>query len=215
VSSSESITVLCTDKAPIDVVLTGIGKLGFTSECRGYSKIALLQTHIAINSSEYENDLMSKANIDFDCCEELGMKFNISSIHLNTSFKHIVSHLDDLNITSLRVSEVEKMIKEQEWRRLHTVSQNKYSVLVYICLTLIGMYATYEVYNCLKGRVGCTRAISDANGSGGNVVNIKIHTSNESVAISNEDIPLRELNSPTPEHKVRRSSRLRTSKSCF
>jgi hypothetical protein len=64
---------------------------------------------------------MSKVNLDFDCCEELGMKFNISSVHLNTSFKHIVSHLNDLNIASHRVSEVEKMTKEQEWRRLHTV----------------------------------------------------------------------------------------------
>jgi hypothetical protein len=135
VPSSESITVLCTDKAPIDVVLTGIGKLDITSGCRGYSKIALLQTQsvIAINSSEYENDLMSKANLDFDCCEELGIKFNISSIHLNASFKHIVSHFDDLNIASLRVSEVEKMIKKQEWRRLHTEDSTPFHKTSILC----------------------------------------------------------------------------------
>jgi hypothetical protein len=87
---------------------------------------------IAINSSEYENDLMSKANLDFDCCEELGMKFNVSSIHLSTSFKHIVSHLDDLNIASLRVSGVEKMIKEQEWRRPHRFTEQVFCVSLHL-----------------------------------------------------------------------------------
>jgi hypothetical protein len=36
------------------------------------------------------------------------------------------------------------------------------------------------------------KAITDANGSG-NVANIKIHTSNESLAMA-KDVPLRELN---------------------
>jgi len=64
------------------------------------------------------------------------------------------------------------------------------------------------------GKVYCGKAITDTNGSG-NVVNIKIHTSNESLAMAQEDMPLRELNSETPEVKPRRSNRLRTSKSCF
>jgi hypothetical protein len=54
-------------------------------------------------------------------------------------------------------------------------------------VTLIGLYVTCKVYKCLKGNVGCARVTSDASGSG-NVVNIKIHTSNESLSIANEDI---------------------------
>ena len=65
------------------------------------------------------------------------MKFNISTLRLTNSFKHIVSHLDDLKIASYRISGVENMIKEQEWKRLHTRSRNTYSALVYICLVLI------------------------------------------------------------------------------
>jgi hypothetical protein len=154
---------------------------------------------------------MSKVNLEYKCCEEPGVKFNISSMRLNTNFKHIVSNLDDLQIASHKVSEMEQMIKDQEWKRLHTVSHDMYSMLIYICLILIVLYVTYKLYNCLKGRVGCVRAIGDTNRSG-NVVNIKIHTGNQSLAIANEAIPLRELNSPTVEPRVRRFSRLRTSK---
>jgi hypothetical protein len=95
-----------------------------------------------------------------------------------------------------------------------------YSTLVYVCLALISLYVLYKLYNCFKmynsckRKAPCVKALTDSNGSG-NVVNIKIHTSNESLAVSNEDIPLRELSSHTPEAAPRRSGRLRTSKSCF
>jgi hypothetical protein len=41
---------------------------------------------------------MSGVNFEYEFCEELGMKFNLSSIYLNAVFKHTVSHLDDLCI---------------------------------------------------------------------------------------------------------------------
>ena len=90
-----------------------------------------------------------------------------------------MSHLDDLKIASHRISDVENMIKEQEWKRLHTSSHNTYSALVYICLVLIVLYVLYKMYNSFKGKLSCAKAIPDTTGSG-NVVNIKIHTSNES-----------------------------------
>ena len=158
--------------------------------------------------------MSTRVHLEYDCCEELNVKFNISTIRLNNSFKHIVSHLDDLKIASHRISDVENMIKEQEWKRLHTSSHNTYSALVYICLVLIVLYVLYKLYNCFKGKISCAKAITDTTGSG-NVVNIKIHTSNESLAMAQEDVPLRELNSQTPEAKPRRSHRLRNSKSCF
>jgi hypothetical protein len=139
---------------------------------------------------------------------------------MNTSFKQVVSHLDDLKIASHRISDVENMIREQEWKRIHTASHTTYSAFVYVCLVLIGLYVLCKLYNCLKlyhcckSKVPCVKAPTDANGSG-NVVNIKIHTSNESLAVGQEEVPLRELSSLSPEATPRRSSRLRPSKSCF
>ena len=71
-----------------------------------------------------------------------------------------------------------------------------------------------KLYNCLKGKVNCVKAFTDTAGSG-NVVNIKIRTSNESLAMAQEDVPLRQLNQSTPEAQPLRSNRLRASKSCF
>jgi hypothetical protein len=77
-----------------------MGKLGINTSCRGYSKYALSQTHsvITVNSLIQAKDLMSEVNLEYECCEQLSMKFNRSSIHLNTYFKNIISHFDDLNI---------------------------------------------------------------------------------------------------------------------
>jgi len=157
---------------------------------------------------------MSEVHLEYDCCEELHVKFNISTLSLYTSFKHIISNLDNLQIASRRISDVENIIKEQEWKRLHTSAHNTYSALVYICLLLIGLYTLYKFYTCLKGKINCVKSLTDATGSG-NTVNIKIHTSNESLAMAQGDVPLRELDSRTPDAKPRRSIRLRTSTSCF
>jgi hypothetical protein len=128
------------DKPPVDVIVSGIGKLGISANCKSYGKLALFQTHsiLDVDKPGYESDFMSPVHLEYDCCEELNVKFNISTLSLNTSFKHIVSHLDDLKIASHRISDVETMIREQEWKRLHTSSHNTYSALVYICLILIG-----------------------------------------------------------------------------
>jgi hypothetical protein len=119
------------------------------------------------------------------------VKVNISTISVNTSFKHVISHLEDLKIASRRISDVEHMIRQQEWKRLHKSSHNTYSVLVYVCLLLLVLYVLYKLYNCFKNKDHCVKAITDANGSG-NILNIKIHTSNESLIMAQEDVPLHE-----------------------
>jgi len=157
---------------------------------------------------------MSKVHLEYDCSEELHVNFNISTLSLNTDFKHIISHLDDVKIASCRISDVENMIREQEWKRLHTSAHNTYSALVYICLMLIGLYILYKLYTCLKDKVNCVKSLTDAIGSG-NVINIKIHTSNECLAMAQEDVPLCELQSQALDAKPRTSNKLRMSKSCF
>jgi hypothetical protein len=176
----------------------------------------LFHTHSILNLEVegYESDFLSKVPLECDCCEALNVKINHSAISMNTSFKYVVSHIDDLKVASHSISEVETMIKEQEWRQLHTVSQHKYSALVYICLSIIGLYVIYKLYICCKGKAHCIRSLTDATGTG-NVVNIKIHTSNESLAMAQEDLPLRDLNSPSAHTMSRRSSRLHMSKSCI
>ena len=96
--------------------MSGVGKLGISADSKSYGKSALFQAHSILDVSNpgYESDFISRVHLEYDCCEEQNVKFNISTLPLNSSFKHIVSHLDDLKIASHRISDVENMIKEQE-----------------------------------------------------------------------------------------------------
>jgi hypothetical protein len=52
-------------------------------------------------------------------------------------------------------------------------------------------------------------AITDANRSG-NIVNNNMHTSNVSLAVAQEDVPLQEINAPNAESELGMSCRLRS-----
>jgi len=112
VPKSESITIVCMDKPPVDVIVSGIGKIGISANCKGFGKSALFQTQsiLHVENPGYESDFMS-STFGIQLLGELNVKFNISTTSLNTCFKHIVSNLDDLKIASHRISDVENMIR--------------------------------------------------------------------------------------------------------
>ena len=74
----ESFTILCMDKPPVDVILSGTGKLGISANCKGYGKSALFQIHsiLDVDGPGYESDFMSKVYLEYDCCENLNEKIN-------------------------------------------------------------------------------------------------------------------------------------------
>jgi hypothetical protein len=98
-----------------------------------------------------KGDLLTQIPIQIECHEELHEKNNLSSMHLDMTFKQIVSHLDDLKYASHRVSELEKEVQEQEWKNNHLSSHVSYSVMVYIILVMITLYVLYKLFKYLRG----------------------------------------------------------------
>jgi hypothetical protein len=80
VPTSESITILCTDQDPIDILVSGIGKLGISEHCKGFRRSADFQTHSILNLDNpgYESDFLYKENLNYDCCENLSTRTNLS-----------------------------------------------------------------------------------------------------------------------------------------
>jgi hypothetical protein len=148
---TESVTVLCNDRAPLDVTFTGVGKMILYSGSKGYSSVALLQTNTVVKAKAIKReDIVSRIHFDLDCLEELGIRFNTSNSPINFEFKHVASHLDDLKHASYKISELEKEINEQEWKN-HQISKHAtYSALVYILLSIMGIYALYKLYKLYK-----------------------------------------------------------------
>jgi hypothetical protein len=121
--------VLCTDKEPTEITLKGVGKVGLKAECKGYS----------IRSIKGE-DILSRGQLDSECLEKLKLHFNSSNIPI----KHVVSHFDDLKYASHKMSELEKALKEQEWKKHQVIKHSTYSVTVYVLLTVIIIYVLHK-----------------------------------------------------------------------
>ena len=49
VPTSETITILCSGKPPMDIFISGIGKLGIRKDCKGFGRSAHFQTHSVLN----------------------------------------------------------------------------------------------------------------------------------------------------------------------
>jgi hypothetical protein len=226
---AESVTILCNDKNPLDVIIIGVSKIPLNSGCKGYSSFALLQTSVIVKAkSMKKEDILSKVNFDFDCLEELGIRFNTSSSPIKLEFKHVASHLDDLKHASYKISELEKEITEQEWKNHQMSKHYAYSVIVYILISILAAYALYKLYQLYKylrtcfspyrgmraltAPLGGVQTSTRTNGSG-NTVNINIKMSNESLSLGQGDIPLQSSHQPIEgDIKPRRSLRPRVSK---
>jgi hypothetical protein len=63
---SESVTILCTDKPPVEVLVSEIGKLGISANCKGYGKSALFQTHsiLDVGNPGLESDFMATVHLE-------------------------------------------------------------------------------------------------------------------------------------------------------
>jgi hypothetical protein len=102
---AERVTVLCNGRDPVDVTLSGVGKITLSKQCKGYSAFALLQPNLIIKAEALkEEDKISKVKLDWDCLEELGISFNTSNPLPKIQFKQIASHLDDLKHASYKIS---------------------------------------------------------------------------------------------------------------
>jgi len=231
VPQRDSITILCTGRDPTDIPLKGAGRLSVDPSCKGYSRAALLQPlrTTKVNASNTKEHRLAQIPLQHECCEELGTNMNVEKLKLNLNFQHIVSHADDLRYAGVKVGELEKRVLEHEWREKHSVLHHGYSIALYVFVTLICLYIAIRIILCCKAKGACRRVAgalrplcsADSNldsGGSGNVVNINIKTSNESIAHTSESMPLRTLppsGDKDVESEARASRRPRSNRSLF
>ena len=136
-------------------------------------------------------DLLSPAPLQHDCCEELGVAFNLTGLSLEISQRYVVPHLDDLRYASKKVSDLEKETAEQEKLNQHFIRHHVYSIAIYVIASIILIYAIYKlfmfvrkycyVFPCVRTETNKLSKMlppPEVNGQG-NTVNTNINTSNE------------------------------------
>jgi len=67
-------------------------------------------------STQIKGDLLSQVTLQYDCCEELGIRVNLSKLTMDLTYRKTVSHLNGLKHASKKVSDLLEDVKEQEWR---------------------------------------------------------------------------------------------------
>ena len=104
----------------------------------------------------------------------------------------------------IKVRDLEKHVLEHEWEEKHLALHHGYSTVFYILLALVVLCIVIRLILCLKSKGTCRKVAgafkfhSTPDPSSGNV-NINIKTSNESLALAPETVPLRDL--PTSGNK--------------
>jgi hypothetical protein len=227
----DSLTVLCADRNPVDIPLKGAGKLKIDPTCKGYSRAALLQPmrEIHANSSNSGANKLIQVQLNNECCEELGTRLNFRTLNLDLNFRETVSHTDDLKYAGVRIKDLEKHSQEHEWKEKHSFVHHGYSIVLYVIVSLLILYVVFRLVRYVwtkgtcRGVAGALRitsrvAANPESAGSGNVVNINIKTSNESLAAAPETIPLRALTpsgGKTGEPEARSTRRLRPSRTYF
>ena len=111
----------------------------------------------------------------------------------------------------------------------NTVLHHGYSIVLYVFVSIVCLYVVVRLILCLKSKGFCRTVAgalkvhpsTDENpgvAGSGNVVHINIKTSNESLVLASEDMPLRTLPPSGNKHaesETRTSRCLRSSRSYF
>lgn len=186
----ESVTISCTasknHKKPIDVLLEGTGSLTLNQDCKAYGQSAML-TPKSSYSSETLIDFVPPFDIQIDCCDELKEKYNlnITTLKLNTVFRNTMNHIEDLNVASHRLNDINTMIEQSLHKDKWHHAFNHYSIITYIFVTLVILAFCY----CLCTRC-CKKCFDEDTVSccKGKLANFSICIDNRKLKTSNEDL---------------------------
>ena len=187
-----------------------------------------MRSVLANNSIDNGGQLI-QVKLHNDCCEELGTHLNLSTLNLNLNFRDTISHADDLRYAGIKVKDLERHVLEHEWREKHSIINHGYSIGLYVIIGLVCFYIAFRLIRCMRSGGTCQKvagalkltfrvtANPESAGSG-NVMNINIKTSNESLVNDSESVPLRALQpsaSKTGEAETCPTRRLHSSRSHF
>lgn len=142
----ESLSVACTHhEHPIDLILKGTGSITLDGRCRGYGRSAMLIPKSTITMITIPSEFVPALDIQEDCCEQLKQKtINITHIPWNLNLKPMQHHIEDLNIASHRLRDLERMTNEAATEA--TNRKVSFSIVGAIVAVLVMGCAAYKIY---------------------------------------------------------------------
>ena len=133
-SHPDIMTILCHNNKPVDLRLKGVGKLQVYPGCKGYSTSDLLygSSIVGNTSAQITEHLVSQIDLQYACCQELGVKINFRQLPVEVAYWETVAYLDDLRYASRKVSDLLEGANEQEWKNNHVAYRNTHCFVCFV-----------------------------------------------------------------------------------
>jgi hypothetical protein len=112
----EIFTLLCgTDK--FQLTLQNREKLSLPPRCKGYSTHITLYALSTLTYNNSREDVLPLAPIDIDCCLTSFEKEQLHEIPLQKPLTNILSSVEDLNLASVKINEIQDLIDREQTKR--------------------------------------------------------------------------------------------------
>lgn len=123
----EIFTYVCGNDPPQSQTIYGRGKIQLRRGCKGYTAHTTIYAYNTFTTNVTLPDIIPVAPVDFDCCLTPEQLPYLDKIKLNLPLSNVLSHADELKITSHKIEEVNNLINNEKWKlehqtRLHLMS---------------------------------------------------------------------------------------------
>lgn len=108
----ELFTTLCQDGQRHSDRLQGRGILVLRQDCNGLGSKSILYPHSHHETNLTKDDIIPLVDVSINCCLTIPEQEIIKDIPLNLPLSNIMSSINELNTASLRIDEVNKLMKE-------------------------------------------------------------------------------------------------------
>jgi hypothetical protein len=140
-TKEETFTALC-NSAKFHITLQQRGKLYLPLRCKGYTAHTTLYALSTITQNNSKGDILPLASVDLDCCLTEIEREQIQTIPLQKPLTNILSSMDELNLASVKVSEVQDLMNKEQAKRFEhfkVLTSTRGSVIATILILIIGI----------------------------------------------------------------------------
>jgi hypothetical protein len=113
---TEVFTVLCGSRK-FQLTLQDRGRLYLPPRCKGYSTHSTLYALSTLTRNNSQEDVLPLAPVDLDCCLTEYEREQLHELPLQKPLTNILSSVEDLNLASIKVSEVQELIDKEKAKK--------------------------------------------------------------------------------------------------
>ena len=137
--NDEIFTVLC-GSTRYQFTLENRGKLFLPPRCKRYSVHSTLYALSVLTHNNSKDDVLPMISLDLDCCLTEHEQEQLYEIPLQKPLANILSSVEDLNVASVKIKEIQDLINQEQTRKfehLTILSSTWGSVVLTIVIAII------------------------------------------------------------------------------